>query len=285
MTLRQSLLLASGVCLVITSSGCGPQVDAESPDVSGSSTTTGSETSGPTPATSGSGPVDPGQTQGVTTAVPGSSSDGGESTGLPTNADGSSGSESSTGSPATLDCTPLCESLIEGSCLGEQDACALTCEMTVREQGPAVEAAFATCVATEYLCFSLVEDCIWSELYGPKAVEQHYIFEGEGFDAWNGQTVFAQFTGGTETSTTEAAVVLGGEVVVEGTLTTTLERFGNSRNVRLFVDVNGDGSCTPGIDHAQSVWLQGLGSAFDELIFVIPATPTEMSSDGLCDLF
>lgn len=293
MTLRQSLLLASGVCVVTFSVGCGPQVDVESPSISGSSTSTSSETSGPgpVPASTGSGPVDPGETQSATTALPESSSGIGESTGLPIETAGSSGSdassssESSTGLRPTLDCEFLCELMIEGSCLGQADDCSLRCEMTVRDQGQAVEDAFASCVATEYLCFSLLEDCMWSELYGPKPIEQQYVFEGEGFDAWNGRTVFAQFTGGTTTSATESAVVVGGDVAIEATLTTTLERFGNSRNVQLFVDVNDDGSCTPGIDHVQNVWSLSLGSAFDELSFSIPGTPTKVSSDGLCAQF
>lgn len=207
---------------------------------------------------------------------------------MPNHTGGSGGpgdSESSTGRLPALDCAPLCDVLIDGSCLGETDSCLVACEMTVRDQGPAVEAAFATCVATEYLCFSLLEDCMWSELYGPKPVAQEYAFEGEGFDAWNGRSVFAHVSAGVETSSTESAVVVGGEVTIETSLSTTLERFGNSRSVYLFVDVDDDGSCTPGVDHAQVVWMQSLGSAFAELNFVIPGAPTELSSEGLCDQF
>ncbi len=126
---------------------------------------------------------------------------------------------------------------------------------------------------------------MWSELYGPQPVEQQYVFEGEGFDAWNGRSVYVQITGGSVSSPTESGVIVGGDVMVEAALTTTLERFGNSRNVYLFVDVNDDGACTPGLDHAQMAWVQGLGSAFAELSFVIPGTPSERSSDGLCERF
>lgn len=278
MTLRQSLLIASGVCLVIPAAGCGPQVDVGSPNEAGSASASDDETSGTRP-TSGSGPDDTGPEQGVTTAP--DPSDAGEST--PEATDASSGSESSGGAP-TLDCEPLCEVLIDGSCIGGQDGCLLSCEATVRDQGEAVGEAFAWCVATDYLCFSLLEDCMWAELYGSDPVEQHYTFEGEGFGAWDGRTVYAHVTAGAANSPTVSAVVLGGEVILETSLTTTLTG-GNSRYVQLFVDLNDDGSCTPGIDHAQAVWMQSLGSAFDELSFVIPGTPTKRSSDGLCDQF
>jgi len=221
----------------------------------------------------------------MTAAVGSSSNGGGESTATPANASTGSESSESSGSAAPLDCDPLCEFLIEGSCLQGNDGCHLACEETVRDQGAAVGDAFATCVESEYLCFSVIEDCMWSELYGPDPVEQQYIFEGAGFEGWNGRTVFAQVSGGSMTSATESGVVVGGEVVIETSLTTTLERFSNSRTVYLFVDVNDDGSCTPGIDHAQTVWMFGLGSQFAELSFVIPGTPSDVSSDGLCDQF
>lgn len=279
MNLRHLLLLSSGVWLL----GCAPQVDVEAPEASGSSTSFGAPTTGSAPASS-SGPVDAGTTQDQpATTGPVGSGDGGESTTEPEN--GSTGSESSTGSPRPLDCEPLCEFLIEGSCLQGLDGCQITCEETVRDQGPAVEQAFAACVQTEYLCFSFIEDCVWSELYGPDPVEQQYVFEGQGFDAWDGRTVFARIAGGTQASPTDSAVVVGGEVVIEASLTTAFDRFGNSRNVYLFVDVNDDGSCTPGVDHVQAVWMQSLGSAFAQPSFVIPGTPTELSSDGLCDQF
>lgn len=287
MTLRQTLLLASSVCLVSPAFGCGPQVDAESPGASGGSTTEPqAESSGSTGAAGSESVGVTTETQGVTTTPPDPSSGAGETT--TTSVDTSSGSdasESSTGTLPTLDCDPLCELLIDGSCLGEPADCLLACETTVRDQGQAVADAFATCVATEYLCFSLLEDCMWSEVYGSDPVEQQYVFEGEGFDAWNGRTVFAQVTGGSATSPTESAVIVGGGIVLETSLTTTLERFGNSRNVHLFVDANDDGACTPGIDHAQTVWTYSLGSEFSEPSFVIPGTPTKLSSDSLCDQF
>ncbi len=126
---------------------------------------------------------------------------------------------------------------------------------------------------------------MWAELYGTDPVDQLYTFEGEGFDAWNGRTVFARVTGGTASSAMESDVVVGGQISIETSISTAFERFGNPRTVYLFVDLNGDGICTADSDHAQAVWLERLGSAFSTPNFIIPGTATKLSSGALCDQF
>ncbi|MBV1856861.1 MAG: hypothetical protein KUG77_00520, partial [Nannocystaceae bacterium] len=279
-----SLLFVSSLSLVITALDCGPALDA--PDLSGSASGSSSGPLSPTVANSTSG-ADAGTTHdtySATTSAP-IPPNGGDSTGSGDDTASSSGNlDASTGTPE-LDCDPLCDVVIDGGCLSEPDQCLEACESVVRDQGQAVADAFASCVATEFLCFSLLEDCMWSGLYGEEAVEQEYILEGQGFEAWNGQTVYAQVAVGPTTSTTESAAIENGEFAIAMPLSTPFDIFTNGRRVYSFVDVNDDGLCTPGVDHVQSDWIANLGSVFATLSFIIPSTPAKLSSDTICDHF
>jgi hypothetical protein len=177
----------------------------------------------------------------------------------------------------------MCLNLVDGSCVGLQDSCELTCAEVVGDQGAQVAKAFESCVTTEPLCFSLLEDCIWSELYDTP-VEQTYAFEGSAFDAFEGRTVYSALIAEEQTHVGTTATVVGGSFEVEMSAVLSFDRFFNQRLLFMFVDLDDDGQCTPGIDFGHSVYLQ-LDADFSDLIFVEAGSPGDTSADHVCDFF
>lgn len=126
---------------------------------------------------------------------------------------------------------------------------------------------------------------MWATLFGDAPVEQEYRFEGSGFDAWEGRQVYSQLSAESLLVPGTAATIVGGEFAVDATVTLPFNRLYNPRDVYLFVDIDGDGVCTPGIDHAQTVWMMSLGFDFDAPSFVLSGMPSEVSSDFVCGQF
>lgn len=260
----------------VTGIGCGPAVEEDPAAETGSTSldeeSTGTTAGGTTPSAESTGEAS--TSTATTNPNPTTASAEGSS----------SGGESSSGEPFEADCPSLCTNLVEGSCIGLEDSCALTCEDVVGAQGDAVAAAFEVCVSTQPLCFSFLEDCMWSGLYGDEAVEQRYVLEGSGFDAWEGRTVHGVLLVNGEALPEASASVEGGQFTVESTVTAPFDIFSNQRSFTFFVDADDDGLCTDA-DYVQSAWLQNLGSDFSEPVFVLEATPEAESSVGLCNQF
>jgi|GEM_PF-2059809 len=192
---------------------------------------------------------------------------------------------SSTGTPFEADCEARCANVVDGSCVGLDGDCAATCEDVVQGQTEAVADAFEVCVSEDPLCFSFIEDCMWAGLFGDEEIEQQYVLEATGFDVWNGRTVYSRLLAGDQTVDGTSGTIAGGEFSVDFTVVAAFDGFSNARNFYLFVDVDDDGECTPGVDHLQSVWMQSLGSDFSAPSFVVETTPSEVSNDNLCSQF
>jgi len=261
--------------------GCGPHVGVDPVADGGSGPTEGSSggsehADGVSDSTGGGGTEDSFATSTTGSAAESSSSDDSTSSG-PLD-------PSSTGA-FELDCEARCAEPVDGSCVGDLQTCTTTCAETVGGHGEAVADAFETCVASQPLCFSLLEDCMWSALFGGEAVEQTYVLQGTAFDAWEGLPVASVLSADRVTVDGSSATIQDGAFSVEATHTGTFDEFWNPRTFYLFVDVDEDGACTPGVDHVQSWWMQSLGADFSEPTFVLEATAAAASQDALCAQF
>lgn len=267
---------ATFVCFV-TCLGCGPAVEEDSTTEAMGSTGTGDPDTTSADSTSFPGSTGVDATTSTTTAVPNPTTSGAESS-------TSVAAESSSGEPIDADCESLCGSLLEGSCLDPVETCLLACEDAVGTQGEAVAAAFEACISTQPLCFSFLEDCMWAELFGEEAVEQHYTLSGTGFDAWEGRAVHSRLFVGDGTIPGSSGTVEDGAFTVEASITTVFDPFSNPRTFYFYVDANDDGACTAA-DYVQGAWMQDLGTDFSEPAFVLDTTPEQSSNEGLCPQF
>lgn len=280
-----------GTVTTIGLAGCGPQLEpTEGGDSTSGSTTaepgeTGQveETSSTTALSTSSTTSSTDPTSPATTVT--SSTTGPVETGT-SESSSSSTEESSSGEPPELNCNEHCEVLSPGSCFSDDSACTDACEEAIGNQGPAVADAFEECVASQPLCFSSLEDCMWGTLFGDEPVEQAYRFEGSGFDAWEGRQVYSQLLAGELTVPGTTGTIEDGEVVLDATVTLAFDTLYNPRDFYLFVDVDGDGVCTPEVDHAQTVWIRSLGfEFFENPSFVVTGEPNEVSADFVCGQF
>lgn len=264
--------------LLVVCVGCGPQVD----EGAGSTSAEGSSSGGDVGTTAGEpepGTSDAPVTTTTTTTDEPTTSGPAETTG---DVASTGVADSSSGDPFELDCTARCSDPIDGSCV--QD-CAATCEAVVGGHPEEVADAFEACVASEPLCFSFLEDCMWAELYEGEAVEQLFTLEGSDFVAWEGATVYARLEAGEEVSDTVSAQITFGGFNVQTTVETTFDVFFNPRTFYFFVDVDEDGECTPGTDYVRAAMLTTLGTNFFDPTFFIEATSDGQSVAGFCNEF
>ena len=269
--------LGFGVVLAVCL-GCGPQVDegegagSTSSDDSSSGGEVGTTGREPDPATSGA----PSTTTSTTTADPTTSGQV-ESTG---DFESTGVAESSSGEPVELDCEERCANPVDGSCL--QD-CAKICEEVVGDRSVDVADAFEACVASQPLCFSFLEDCMWAEIYEGEAVEQLFTLEANDFVEWEGSTIYARLEAGEESSEVVSAQIIFGGFSLQASVEIGFDVFFNPRTLYFFVDVNEDGECTPGTDYVRSAMLDTLGTNFSEPSFVIEANSEGESVPGFCN--
>ena len=184
------------------------------------------------------------------TTADGSSSgpEGGRSSSSSSSGGGGSESES-TGEDAPVepvDCDARCSNVLEDGCVAME--CVETCAEAVDDQGASVADAFEACVSTEFLCFSGLADCMWSELFPDRAVEQTVWVQRQGLEAWEGRTMYGVLTIDAETADADPVVIEGGNATVQAALAIPFQRLGNFRVMRWFIDVDGDGQCTNAAD-------------------------------------
>lgn len=263
-------------------SACGPAVGEvdETPDPE--ATTTG-EQSDPTSASAPGTSTDPQPQPGTTGDAPEmSTGPGGGTTSVSSTTFATTEADASTGAPSTT-CEDACSDLPRGSCLGGQPpSCTTVCARKLAGQSPAVAEAFAMCAATEFLCFSTVDDCIWGTLY-PEPVEQTYIHEGFDLDLHEGRAAYGQLDTNEATFEFEPSVIAGGELTLSVTAQLAMDRFYNQRTIRVFIDVDDDGQCTPGVDVGATSFFP-LGEAFDDLVFVSQLGELT-NADSICSTF
>ena len=162
----------------------------------------------------------------------------------------SGGSEagSASGSVISPDCDALCEVVLPEGCLtpptSDPDACQRECERVLDDPSDFAHDAFAQCVATDPLCFVTTEDCMWGILYAEPFAHRVEL-RGVSFGELDGATVYA-WLGETSDPISAATVeISAGGFVVSFDLEAPLR---GERTVFGFVDVDGDGECTPNLD-------------------------------------
>ncbi len=127
---------------------------------------------------------------------------------------------------------------------------------------------------------------MWATLFGDEPVDGIVPSEGSGFDAWEGRQVYSELSAGELTVPGTTATIEDGQVEFEATVTLPFHRLFNTREFYVFVDLDDDGVCTPGVDHAQTIWVTSLGFEFsDRPSFLVTGTPNDASSDLVCSQF
>jgi hypothetical protein len=264
--LRALIWGLSGILL-----GCGPRIphgsEAADSDEAGDTETTdtigasGHDTSS---ATSDAATTAPSTSSTITIAT----------------SDGSTSHGPGSGGTDELDFDALCAVVLPEGCLGPDapfGSCQDECVRVLTDQPSIAQDAFAECVATDPLCFLRTEDCVWGKLY-PDPFAQTIELTGTEFEAFEGLSVRGGLSEG------DGVIAVTQTTIVAGTFLFSfdviLPMFA-SRLVLAYVDVDGDGNCTPGVDFGISEHVPISGS-FDDPTFVasIPANPT--SSDFVC---
>jgi hypothetical protein len=136
--------------------------------------------------------------------------------------------------------------------------------------------AFTTCMAENPLCFESIEGCMFAALY-PAGSEHLARVRGSGFDAQEGATVYAWDDPQVPPDVESDATVVDGEFAFEWSAAWPVFDGGGPLFL-LYIDVDGNAVCEPGVDVTASVSTQWNGS-FDAPVFeaelVAPANPSD----------
>jgi len=140
------------------------------------------------------------------------------------------------------------------------------------------EQAFMQCVATDPLCYLDIHDCVVNNRY-PQPVEVPLSLEATGFGAYESEPVVLAL----ETSANLFAYAPAQTVLNGGFSTQWLETvyLGGSQLVLYYLDINGDGSCTPSVDLTGSAQMV-LGANIDAPSFSVQIEPPTYSADFVC---
>ncbi len=151
--------------------------------------------------------------------------------------------------------SPLCMEVCD-SRAGDTGHCELPdCDARCAEIGPTVFDAFTECVEEDPLCFSTLEDCLYDRQY-PEPVPTPTTVRGRGLDAYDGLFVHVSLQWDRETLR-EAQVIVGGAFSIEHAP----PMRGSARpRALVFIDVDGDESCTPGTDVTAYVEIERSGT-------------------------
>ena len=115
---------------------------------------------------------------------------------------------------------------------------------------PDVGDAFATCAATNPLCYEFLDTCLLRELFsGPVAQSIHVL--GRDLGAFEGRTVWLVDADDPDAPRQEVAIAQGS---VDHTWTSSPRPVDWTVRVRFAVDVDGDGACDPSFDLVGTVF-------------------------------
>lgn len=140
-----------------------------------------------------------------------------------------------------LGCERACaeRAALDGACPVEGGDCASLCEDLTETWGAQVGAAAQACLATNYLCFETLPDCMRSTMY-PEPFEHDVVVNVTGMEAYDGARVAVGLQVEPEVFELRDAVLEDGRarIVIPGTLS-----MRDSHLVVAYVDDNGDGVC------------------------------------------
>lgn len=180
-----------------------------------------------------------------------------------------------------LDCDALCEVTLPEGCLsppaGQPDACQNECATVLEGQPEAARSAFEACAATNPLCFISTEDCMWGHLYAdpfPQTIE----LRGVSFDHLEAAGVYLWLGDPSEPLVATQAAISDGTFSVSFHLEAPMQV---ERTVYGYVDVDGDGMCSPEIDFGIYEGV-GVSGPFDEPTFEHELSAVDGSKAFIC---
>lgn len=142
---------------------------------------------------------------------------------------------------------------------------------------PSTQEAFASCVATDHLCYTNIHDCVAGTAY-PGTALAHLMLTATGFAAHAGKPVVLGLQ-----DQMGAFSMLTAEVKEDGAFVNTwMEEVhaGESRQLVLYyIDQNENGVCDPAVDVTGSVSLER-SADIDELSYAALVGPPASASDG-----
>jgi hypothetical protein len=181
---------------------------------------------------------------------------------------------------AMPECEQACAVLGEGSCYTTQ-TCLDACEQGFGEAWtPALADAFASCMADNPLCFESIEGCMLSTLY-PAGSETLARVSGSGFGEHEGATVYVWHDPQVPPDVASETTVVEGAFELEWVDAWPVFDTGGPLFL-LYVDVDGNAVCEPGVDVTASVitqWNGSFAAPVFEAELVAPANP----SDFVCN--
>ena len=249
-------LLLLGLLVPLASTGCSVRVLV---DDDGSETEAETETGlDPSDTETETGP-DPSDTEGET---------GEPETGDP-----------ETGDPEPADCASLCAAPVEGSCL-LVDACVSECEAKTPGWPPELVEAFATCVATDPVCFVSMDSCMLGQLH-PEGTPFDIHLAGFEFDAYEGAAVHAYHDSSPNPIFGGSSTIVAGEFEFDWTEAV----WANAESgiwIAVWVDVDADEQCTAA-DLASMVTLDWNGDLLDPAWYGEHTPPAE-TNEFVCGL-
>jgi len=144
-------------------------------------------------------------------------------------------------------CSYVCEVTREEVGCFNQQACSDFCTAEATEMDPSAFVAYATCAAENPLCYQFMESCMWHHLYpDPMPIDVHV--KGEGFGAHEGLPIIARVDAAVGTAAEAQATVQDGAFELSWQINEVID----FHLILYYVDIDGDGSCTPGIDFTGS---------------------------------
>lgn len=186
------------------------------------------------------------------------------------------------GAGGTIDDAPLsfcedaCATTTDDACFS-RDECATACAAGAAEWTPPIRDAFVHCAANDPLCFITLEGCMLGAL-GPEGRLVRLL--GFGHEAHEGKTITVESAAGDIHGT---ATIERGSFFFEWVQT--VETFDQSGPLLLaYIDVDGDGTCTPAADLTASeyaIWNQ----SFDHVEYELTLNAPLPDPDFVCDTF
>ncbi len=244
------------LAIVLLLTACGPDAIGEDDDVGDDTTESTSETSTDTSGT--------------------------DTSGTDTSETDTSGTTDTTTGDAMPECEQACAVLVEGSCY-TSETCLDACEQGFGEAWtPALADAFATCMADNPLCFESIEGCMLSTLY-PAGSETLARVRGSGFGAHEGATVHVWHDPDVPPDVVSETTVVEGAFELEWIDAWPMFD-GSGPLFLLYVDVDANDVCEPGVDVTASVitqWNGSFAAPVFEAELVAPVAPSDFVCSSL----
>ncbi len=172
-----------------------------------------------------------------------------------------------------LGCDRACSErdVLDGACPVDGGDCRAVCDDLTSTWGRQVGAAVQSCIATDYLCFISLPDCVRTAMY-PEAFDHDVVVTITGMEAYDGATVVVGVQTVPDTFETREAVLEGGRAEIRLPVTLSMR---DTHLVLAYVDDDRDGGC----DARTEPTMSGNAVSF-EMAGVFGVPTFELTFDG-----